>query len=230
MKTLGLIGGLGPESTIEYYKFLIAAYREQQTDGSYPSLFINSVNLTNVVDLITANRLAEVTEYLAAEVNRLALAGAELGLLTANTPHIVFDEIQRRSRIPLISIVEAACEEAKGLGLKKLLLLGTRFTMQGRFYPKVFSRAGIELVVPNAEDRDYIHEKYMTELLKGIILPETREGLLKIVSRTVQLENVEGVILAGTELPLILRDASGDLPFLDTTEIHVRAAIFRMLS
>src|SRR5919201_1301304 len=230
MKTLGLIGGLGPESTIEYYRFLIAAYRQQRADGSYPSLFINSVNLTKVVDLITANQLAEVTEYLAGEVNKLASAGVELGLLTANTPHIVFDEIQRRSRIPLISIVEAACEEAKALGLKKLLLLGTRFTMQGKFYPEVFSKAGIELVVPMAEERDYIHEKYMGELLKGIILPETREGLLEIVGRWKERAQIQGVILAGTELPLILRGAGGDIPFLDTTEIHVRAAIKGLLS
>ena len=229
MKTLGIIGGLGPESTIEYYHFLIEAYRERQTDGSYPSLFINSVNLTKVVDLITANRLAEVAEYLAGEVNKLASAGAEVGLLSANTPHIVFDEIQSRSRIPLISIVEAACQEARTLGLKKLLLLGTRFTMQGRFYPDVFSKAGIELVVPGAEDRDYIHEKYMGELLKGIILPETRTGLLEIVARLKQQEQIQGVILAGTELPLILRGAGGDLPFLDTTEIHVGAAIRRLL-
>ena len=230
MKTLGVIGGLGPESTIEYYKFLIAEYRERQTDGSYPSLFINSVNLTKVVDLITANRLPEVTEYLAAEVNKLALAGAELGLLTANTPHIVFEEIQRRSRIPLISIVEAACQEAQELRLKKLMLLGTRFTMQGRFYPDVFSKAEIKLVVPSPKDCDYIHEKYMGELLKGIILPETRTGLLEIVDRIKQQEQIQGVILAGTELPLILRGAGGDLPFLDTTEIHVRAAISRILS
>jgi aspartate racemase len=230
MKTLGMIGGLGPESTIEYYKFLIAEYRQRQHDGSYPSFFINSVNLTNVVDLVTANRLPEVAEYLSAEVNKLASAGAEFGLITANTPHIVFDQIQQRSRIPLISIVEATCQEAQSLGLNKLLLLGTRFTMQGRFYPDVFSKAGIQLIVPSADQRDYIHEKYMGELLKGIILPETRAGLLEIVDRLKQQEPIQGVILAGTELPLILRGAGGDLPFLDTTEIHVRAAISRMLS
>lgn len=230
MKTLGIIGGLGPESTIEYYKFLIAAYRQQRTDGSYPSFFINSVNLTKVVDLVTANRLAEVADYLSAEVNKLASAGAEVGLLTANTPHIVFDEIQSRARIPLISIVEAACQEAQARGLKKLLLLGTRFTMQGRFYPDVFSKAAIQLVAPSAEERDYIHEKYMGELLKGIILPETRAGLLEIVNRIKRQEQIQGVILAGTELPLILRGAGGQLPFLDTTEIHVTAAIREMLA
>lgn len=212
MKTLGIVGGLGPESTIEYYRFLISHYRQRITDGSFPSLFINSVNLTKVLDLVSANRLAEVTDYLAGEVNRLASAGAELGLLSANMPHIVFDQIQRRSRIPLISIVEAACEEAQARGLRKLLLMGIRFTMQSSFYPEVFSKRGIELVAPNPEEQDYINEKYTGELLKGIILPETREALLKIVERLKQREQIQGVILAGTELPLILRGAGGDIP------------------
>jgi aspartate racemase len=230
MKTLGMIGGLGPESTVEYYRFLIAAYREQQPDGSYPSLFINSVNLTKVVDLITANQLAEVAEYLGGEINKLASAGAELGLLTANTPHIVFDEIQRRSRIPLVSIVEATCEAAQALRLKKLGLLGTRFTMQGRFYSDVFSKAGIQLVVPSPEEQTYLHDRYMTELLKGIILPETRERLLKIIDHLKQRDQIQGVILAGTELPLILRGEDRDIPFLDTTLIHVNAAVKELLS
>jgi len=230
MKTLGMIGGLGPESTIEYYKFLIAAYREQQADGSYPSFFINSINLTKVVDLITADQLAEVAEYLATEINKLASAGAQLGLLTANTPHVVFDEIQRRSRIPLVSIVEATCEAAQALKLKKLGLLGTRFTMQGRFYSDVFTKAGIELTVPTPEERVYLHERYMTELLKGIILPETRERLQEIIDNLKQRERIQGVILAGTELPLILRGEDRDIPFLDTTKIHVNAAVKELLS
>jgi len=230
MKTLGMIGGLGPESTVEYYRFLIAAYREQQPDGSYPSLFINSVNLTKVVDLITANQLAEVAEYLGGEINKLASAGAELGLLTANTPHVVFDEIQRRSRIPLVSIVEATCEAAQALKLKKLGFLGTRFTMQGRFYSDVFSKAGIQLAVPSPEEQAYLHDRYMTELLKGIIVPETRERLLQIIDHLKQRDQIQGVILAGTELPLILRGEDRDIPFLDTTLIHVNAAVKELLS
>jgi aspartate racemase len=193
-------------------------------------LFINSVNLTKVVDLITANQLAEVAEYLGGEINKLASAGAHLGLLTANTPHVVFDEIQRRSRIPLVSIVEATCEAAQALKLKKLGLLGTRFTMQGRFYSDVFSKAGIQLAVPSPEEQAYLHDRYMTELLKGIILPETRERLLKIIDHLKQRDQIQGVILAGTELPLILRGEDRDIPFLDTTLIHVNAAVKELLS
>lgn len=120
MKTVGVIGGIGPESTIEYYRLLVAAYRAQKPDGSYPPVIINSINLKAVVDLLEANNLAGVTDCFVAEIEKLAGAGAECGLLAANTPHIVFDEIRRRSPIPLVSIVEATCEAARLLGLKRL--------------------------------------------------------------------------------------------------------------
>jgi aspartate racemase len=230
MKTVGIIGGIGPESTIEYYRSTIAAYREQKGDGSYPSIIINSIDLKKLLDLVAANQLAEVTRYLAAEVQRLANAGAECGLLAANTPHIVFDEVQSQSPIPLISIVQATCDAAKALGLKKIGLFGTRFTMEGEFYPSVFSKQGIALVIPEKEEREYIHDKYVNELLRGIFLPETRERLLTIVDHMLAREEIQGLILGGTELPLILRDAIyRGIPFLDTTQIHVKALVERLL-
>ncbi len=230
MKTLGIIGGIGPESTVDYYRLIVAAYREQRQDGSYPAIIINSIDLNKLRDLVTANALADLSEYLVAELQRLARAGADFGLLAANTPHIVFDDIRRQSPIPLLSIVEATCEAAKALGLKRLGLLGTRFTMQGRFYPDVFSAAAITLAVPTEDEQAYVHDKYMGELVNGIFLPETRERLLEIVDRLRGREGIEGAILGGTELPLLLRDAaSRDIPFLDTTQIHVRSAVAQML-
>jgi aspartate racemase len=231
MKTLGIIGGIGPESTIEYYRLIIAAYREQKCDGSYPPIIINSINLQKMLDLIGANELAGVTEYLLGEVNKLALAGADLGLLAANTPHIVFEDIQRQSPIPLISIVEATCQATKALGLTTVGLLGTRFTMQGHFYARVFAEQGITLVVPGLEDQEYIHDKYMNELVQGLVRAETRERLLTIVDRLKEQEGIQGLILGGTELPLILRgEANQGIPFLDTTKIHVEQAIAQLLS
>jgi len=230
MRTLGIIGGIGPEATVDYYRLIIATYREQKQDGSYPAIIINSIDLNKLRDLVTANALADLTEYLVAEVQRLARAGADFGLLAANTPHIVFDDIRRQSPIPLLSIVEVTCEAAKALGLKKVGLLGTRFTMQGRFFPDVFSAAAISVVVPTEDEQAYVHDKYMGELVNGIFLAETRERLLEIVDRLKEREGIEGVILGGTELPLILRDAaSRDIHFLDTTQIHVRSAVAQML-
>ena len=233
MKTVGIIGGIGPESTIEYYRLIIASYREQKPDGSYPSIIINSIDLTKVVDLITANEVAEVTEYLAGEVERLAQAGADFGVLSANTPHIFFDELARRSTIPLLSIVEATCEAAKNSGLKRLGLFGTRFTAQAGFYQNVFSSEGMTLVLPEREEQEYIHDKYMNELVKGIFLPQTRERLLAIAGRLKEHESIQGLILGGTELPLILRESDArdiGLPFLDTTRIHVEGIVAQLLA
>ncbi len=231
MKTLGVIGGVGPESTIEYYRLIITAYRERTRDGSYPPVIINSIDLKRMVEWITAGELTKIAEYLLAELQRLARAGADVGLLSSNTPHVVFDEVSARSPIPLVSIVEATCAEAKALGLKRLGLFGTRFTMRGRFYPAVFTREGIELVIPDEEEQAFIHDKYMNELLNGVFLPETRERLIGIAGRMRERDRIEGLILGGTELPLILRgEQAAGVPLLDTGRIHVKAAVERMLS
>jgi aspartate racemase len=229
MKTLGIVGGIGPESTVDYYRSLIQMWREKTKDGSAPSILLNSIDLKKMLDLIAANEFSDVTAYLSGEMERLIRAGADVGLLAANTPHIVFDELQRRSSIPLISIVEATREAAEELGLRRLGLFGTRFTMQGRFYPDVFSKAGIALVVPEEDEQAYVHDVYMNELVKGVFLPETRQRLLAIVDRLAKQEHVQGLILAGTELPLILREATCGISFLDTTQIHVKAALRRLL-
>ena len=231
MKTLGIIGGLGPESTIDYYAKIIALYRKRTGDGSYPQFIINSINLKKGLDFMEANNLTGMADYLAEELGKLILAGANFGLISANTPHIVFDKVASMSSIPLISIVEATCAAAKARKLKRLALFGTRYTMQAAFYPKVFSREGIELVVPDPEDQAYIHDKYLNELVSGKFLPETCAGLLAIIDRMKTGSDIDGVILAGTELPLILRDAEHNgIPFLDTTEIHCEAAVSEMLS
>lgn len=231
MKTIGIIGGIGPESTIDYYRRIIATYQELQTDGSYPSIIINSIDLQRIRGLIEANELGAAAEHLVSEVEKLARAGAAWGLLAANTPHMVFDEVSRRSRIPLVSIVEATCDAAKALGLKRLGLFGTRFTMQGRFFPAVFSREDIALIVPEPDEQAYIHEKYFTELVKGSFLPETRSRLLEIVDHMIERDQIDGLILGGTELPLALRDSSHHgIPLLDTTGIHVKAIVAKAMS
>src|SRR6266536_4750942 len=231
MKTLGIIGGVGPESTVEYYRTIIALHRERTDDGSYQEFIINSVDLKKGLDFMDANDLTGMADYLLEEIGKLARAGANFGLISANTPHIVFDEIASKSPIPLISIVEATCAVAKARKLRRLALFGTRFTMQGTFYPKVFSSEAIELVVPDATDQEYLHDKYLNELVPGKFLPETRARLLAIVDRMKANSDIDGVILAGTELPLILRDAAHNgIPFLNTTTIHCEAAVAEMFS
>lgn len=246
MKTVGIIGGIGPESTIEYYRLIIAAFRERQRGTgvepvdnhaqdprapSYPSIIIDSVDLTRLLRWLGANELDAFTDHLAGELERLARAGADFGVLASNTPHLVFDELRRRSPIPLISIVESAADAARALGLKRVGLFGTRFTMQGSFYREVFSKAGITMVVPQEDEQAYVHEKYMRELLNNLFLPETRQHLIEIVDRMKVRDEIEGLVLGGTELPLILRDADyHGIPFLDTTNIHVERIVAELVS
>lgn len=230
-KTVGIVGGIAPESTIEYYRAIVAGYREHSSAGNYPSIIINSINLRRMIDLVTANELGAVTAYLLEAIERLARAGADFALLASNTPHIVFDELRERSPLPLISIVEATCAEAETRRLKRVALFGARFTMQGRFYPDVFSRAGIKLVVPDEAEQDYIHNHYMDELVNGIFLPETKKRLFQIADTLKERSRIDGIILGGTELPLILREEEHHgIPFLDTTKIHVNRIVAELVA
>ncbi|MDQ3170472.1 MAG: amino acid racemase [Acidobacteriota bacterium] len=221
----GLIGGTGPESTIDYYKQIIARWRDQPGRG-YPRLVITSIDLDAMLPLVRDGHLGKLADLLLIEIERLAAAGASFAALTANTPHIVFDDLRARSPLPLISIVEVTRDEVVRLGFKRPLLLGTRFTMTGRFYAKVFEGSGADLSVPGAADQDYIHEKYISELIPGIFLPATRDGLLAIVRRIIAEQRVDAIVLGGTELPLILTGSDVDgVPLVDTTAVHVREIV-----
>ena len=231
MKTLGIVGGIGPESTIEYYRFILEGYRKRVPDGSAPHIIIDSIDVNRGLAMLDQNDLAALADYVAESVERLTRASAEIALIAANTPHIVFEEVERRATIPMISLVQMTCERALALGFTKLALLGTGFTMRGRFYPEVFSRAGIELVTPDEEEKEFIHRAYIGELLKNVFLPETRERIVAIINRMREQDSIQAVILAGTELPLLLRGAEPEgLAFLDTTLIHVDAAVNAILA
>jgi aspartate racemase len=180
---------------------------------------------------MSANELDKVTDYLVGQFEILEKAGVDFAALTANTPHIVFDEIKSRVNLRLISIVEAACERAQTSGFKSVGLFGTRYTMQAPFYPKVFSRTDINLVTPNAEEQEYIHEKYFGELLKDTFLPETRTKFLAIADEMKARDGIEALILGGTEIPLLLRtEKHNGIQLLDTTRIHVDRLIEEMLT
>jgi aspartate racemase len=231
MKTVGIVGGIAPESTIEYYRFIIAKYREKAKTNDYPPIVINSIDLTKMLSLVAANQLDELIQYLLNEIQKLARAGADFAVLASNTPHIVFNSLRERSPIPLVSIVETTAKAAKSMGLTKLGLFGTRFTMGSSFYPQTFLKEHIEIVIPHAEEQAIIHDKYMGELVRAIFLSETRDALLGIAERMVRRDQIDGLILGGTELPILLRDSSSaGIPFLDTTKIHVEAIVSEMLS
>jgi aspartate racemase len=231
MKLIGIVGGIGPESTIDYYRLFISTYRERRPDGGYPPVVINSIDLARALKLVSSNDLAGLAAYMLEEVRRLARAGATHALLSSNTPHIVFDEIRRASPIPLISIVETTCRAAAERKLKRVGLFGTRFTMQGGFYQKVFAREGIEVAIPESGDQEFIHDTYLNELVNGVVLAATRERYIAIARKMREQQGIEALILGGTELPLLLRDAIGiGMVLLDTARLHVEAAVSELLS
>jgi aspartate racemase len=227
MATVGLVGGLGPESTIDYYRRILAAWQREDPSTS-PSIVIDSLDVRLALELVERNRPALI-EYLLASLGRLAGAGADFAAMTANTPHIVFDELAARTPVPLLSIVEVCAAEARRRELRRLLLLGTRFTMEAPFYPEVCARYGVIVVAPDDADRRWLHERYVGELLKGDFRDETREAVIALVARLRAEQQVDGVVLGGTELPLLLRSEElAGLPALDTTALHVAAIVERL--
>jgi aspartate racemase len=227
MTTVGMVGGLGPESTIDYYRRILETW-QREDPSTAPSIVIDSLDVQRALQLVGKDRAA-LTEYLLASLVRLAGAGVDFAVMTANTPHIVFDDLAARSPVPLLSIVEVCAQEARRLGLGRLGLLGTRFTMEGSFYPTTCARYGVAVVRPKDTDRAWVHERYVGELLKGEFREETRGGFTSLVGRLRDEEGIDGVILGGTELPLLLSTpvVSG-IPALDTTALHVAAIVKRL--
>lgn len=225
MKKLGLVGGMGPESTVPYYRGIIYGVRERMGSNVLPFLSLESVDVFHIQRFCNEGRYDELTGYLLAAVRNLAAAGAEFAALSANTPHIVFDQLKQQTPIPLVSIIEAACEEAERRGLSRLGLMGTIFTMKGSFFKKPFEEKGIQVIRPREEEMAYINEKIYTELEFADVREGTREGLVRIIRRMVEEDGIQAIILGCTELPLALDDRICPVPCLDTMKIHVQALV-----
>lgn len=179
MKKLGLVGGMGPESTIPYYHDIVYGVQERVGKDGFPALTIESVNVFDVLRLCGEQKYEELTDYLFQAISNLVRSGADFAALSANTPHIVFDRLQELSPIPLISIVESACKEAEKRNLKRIGLLGTIFTMTEDFFKEPFLRRQIEIVVPSDEEMEYVNHKISSELEHGIVKKETLDGFQK---------------------------------------------------
>lgn len=223
MKTIGILGGLGPESTLEYYKEIIKAF--QKNESGYPEIVLFSANLREFWKILETGQRNALIIWLADKINLLHNAGAEFAVIASNTPHIVFDEVKARTPIPMLSIVEQTCQKAKSMNLKKCGLLGTGFTMQSSFYQECFEKEGIAIVTPDENDQGIINEKIFSELEAGIIKEQTKKLFLKIIKKMIDNESIDSVLLACTELPLILTKDEYGIPFLSTTAIHINSII-----
>ena len=228
MKIIGILGGLGPEATMDYYKEIIKGFNAINREGSlnYPEIIIYSVNMSKFIGFLNKEMYPEAADYISASVNKLKDAGADFAAISANTPHLLFREIQSKSKLSLISIVEACAEKADQIKVKKCGLLGTRFTMNATFYKKVFAAYGIEVISPDPSQIEFINRKLFTELEVGVFREETKSYFLKIIEEMKARDGIDSVILGCTEFPIMFtEEAYLGIPFLNTTRIHVSRII-----
>jgi aspartate racemase len=230
MRKIGIVGGLGPDSSIEYYRIIIELYRKKKRDEGSPELIIYSLNIKDMIDLVEYERWDKLVDVLANAVQSIAKIGADFAIIAANTPHAVFEEIKARSPIPMLSIVDETFRVVEHQGLTKVGLLGTMTTMTRDFYPKVFARGGINIVVPGKKHQEFVHNKLMTELQFGRVIKDTKHRLLGIIEKMVEQNNIQGLILGCTELSLIFKKDEFGIPFFNTTKIHAEAALSYCLS
>ena len=233
MRTIGLVGGMTPESTLVYYELLIrsARARLQHPDPlRNPIVIVYSLDLAEVVALQRAGRTDELAEMLARICEVLREGGAEVGALTANTPHLYLEAVQAGTQLELVSIVEETCTAARKIGLRKPLLLGTRITMESRLYSAPLTAAGIEVLTPDEPGRAFVDEAIYTDFAVGLIRPDTRRRLIELCREAVEHRGADGVILGCTELPLVLADAGLPVPVVDTARVHVESILDRALA
>ena len=224
MKRIGLAGGMTPEATKLYYETVIDLGRAITEDPlCNPVVLIYSINLSEMVRLQNEGKDDKVVDLLSGVLEKLQQAGAEVGALTANTPHIHFDAIAARTTLPLISILDSTFAEARRLRCRRALLLGTAITMDSRMYPERFDAGDIEIVVPDKEDRQFISRSIYEELSLGKVSEETRQSYLRICHHHLERGGVDAVILGCTEIPLVLAEGDLSVPLIDTARVHARA-------
>jgi len=225
MKKIGIIGGLGPESTVLYYREILKQYQAID-DRNTPVILIYSINNKEFFRCQEQEEHAFQLSILQKAVDSLTSAGADVVVIAANTPHMFYNDLSRHSKVPMISIVDETARETLALSVnKKTGLFGTSYTMEGDFYPEAFRKHGLEVVVPDKNDRKTINQIIYTELINGTVYEHSRNKLFKIIDSMAAREGVDTLILGCTELPLILEGEHNGIILLDTIKIHVRAIV-----
>ena len=225
MKKIGLVGGTGPESTLMYYKELNSRIDKLTGGKAMPDIAIESVNFRRAWEYVTTADYEKLSDYLAEKVNSLYNGGAEIISLTAATMHIVMDELAAKTKAELISIPKIISDEVVSLGMKKVGLLGTIFTMEQDYMKKDLLDAGVEVYIPDKEDRELVAKRIYEELEVGVVKESTLQEFVDIINKMKKDNGIEAVILGCTELPLLLNSENTPLPCLDSVEIHIRKLI-----
>ena len=227
MKTIGLIGGMSWESTKVYYE-LINKNIQQLLGGFHSAkIILYSVDFAEIEKLQHEGNWNELCRLMSHAAQKLEKAGADFILLCTNTMHLCHDSITRNISVPFLHIAEAAGEIISSQKIRKVALLGTRFTMEKDFYKTILKeKFGIDVLVPPPEDRELVHKIIYNELVHGIIKSESKQKFQTII-RKLQNEGAEGVILGCTEIPMLISENDPEIPVFDTTKIHAHAAALK---
>ncbi|TVZ40056.1 aspartate racemase [Alteromonadaceae bacterium 2753L.S.0a.02] len=223
-KKIGIIGGLSPESTVSYYLHIIHSCYETNQNYNYPEIIIYSVNLQNYHNWREENRWDLIASDLVCAANNLQKAGAEFGVIATNTMHMVFDEVQSKTSLPLINLIEVTASAIEKLGASTVGLLGTNFTMASDFYKLGLATHKINTIVPNETDQDTVHNIIVNELVVGIISASSRKIYAEIIQKLMNA-GAQAVILGCTEIPLLIQQKDANIPVIDTAKIHAEAAL-----
>jgi aspartate racemase len=230
-RIVGIVGGIGPESTIDYYRTMMATWRRLRPDGTYPRVIIDSVDGGTVIGWLGKGDYAAAGRAFGTAIGELAGAGCGAALIASNACHLAFDQIDPSPPIELIHIVDSALRAAVAAGHRRLGIIGTRYVMGARLYADRFEPAGIEIVAPAREEQDLVHDIYLGELLGGIVDAESRRRLIAVIAAMRDRHGIDGVVLGGTELSITLTEpAYAGVPVLDTSRIHAEAAVDWLLS
>lgn len=225
MKKLGILGGMGPESTLIYYKKIAAEYQKRDKNGYFPVLTIETVNMYEMLNYCTSCQYDKLTDYLLQGISNLQKAGAEFAVLASNTPHVIFDRLEEGADIPLLSITEPVCRAVKAEKIKKALWLGTKFTMEQEYFKRGFTESGIAIMVPNEKERILIDRVIAEELEYGIVNKHSKKEIDRIIERLCSEESAEAVIMGCTELPLMYASEKLPVPVFDTMECHIQGIV-----
>ena len=229
MKTIGIIGGLTWYSTVEYYKLLNELVNKRLGGAHAAKIILYSVDFAEIKILTAQEDWKGIAAIMCKAAKSIELAGADCLMIGANTMHNVADEIEAAINIPIIHITEATAAVIKDRGLKKVALLGTKYTMQMDFYKNKLADKSIETVIPGASDIEFINNSIYNEFSKGIFLPETKRKYLRIINDLIQ-QGAEGFILGCTEIPILIKPEDCAVPVFDTGLIHSTAAVDFALS
>jgi aspartate racemase len=227
VKKIGIVGGIGPESTLYYYRAILDAFKADYLKSGYPEMVIESLDLKQCMDWAEEQRWDLWIKTIVQCLENLQAAGADFGVIASNTPHKYFADIQSKTKLELISIVTETCTHIGTTRCTRPALWGTRYTMESDFYPTQLKAKGIQAIVPNANEQAYIQDKLFSEIELGIIRDQTRQELMGIIQIMKKRDRIDSVILACTELPLILSPQDIQLPCFDTAAIHVASIVQR---